>query len=57
MKFSEECREALKKVQRFDRVMYHKETQKIKDEIKKEIQRLEKVKNVNKEMRGKFYDT
>ena len=46
MKLSEEAREALKKVQRFDRIIYAKETEKIcREVIKKEIQRLERIKN------------
>lgn len=57
LELSEEAREALQKVQRFDRYIYSKETEKLcKEPLKNELVRLEKVKNNYKNMRGRFFD-
>ena len=57
MELSEEVREALKKIQRFDRILYLQESDKIcREALMKEIKRLEKIKNSHKEMRLIFFD-
>lgn len=47
----------MKKVQRFDRFFYSKESEKVCFEpLKLELKRLEKIKNINKNMRSEIYD-
>lgn len=58
MKLSEDAIENLKKFQRFDRFIYPIESDKIlKKPIELELKRLEKLKNLREDMRGKIYDT
>lgn len=57
LKLSEEAREALKKIQRYDRFFYAKEAGRVcKEPITTEIKRLERIKNSNKMMRVKLFD-
>jgi predicted transcriptional regulator len=45
------------KVQRFDRFIYPMESERVlKKPIEDELRRLEKIKNEQKEMRGRYYD-
>ena len=57
MQLSKNPTENLKKMQRFDRVLYPLNSDKIlKQPIENELRRLEKIKNQRQEMRGKLYD-
>lgn len=57
MELSEDARQGLMKLQRFDRVIYPMQSDKIlKKPIEDELKRLEKIKNEQLAMRGKYYD-
>lgn len=57
MELSEDARQNLMKMQRFDRVLYPIESDRtLKKPIEEELRRLEKIKNEQKEMRGRYYD-
>lgn len=57
MVLSEQIRDSLLKLQRFDRYIYNIQSEKtLKQPLTNELGRLQKMKNENRNMRMKFYD-
>lgn len=58
MSLSAECREALTRMQRFDKFVYSQESENtLKGPVEVELRRLEKVKNSDRTLRNTFFDT
>lgn len=57
MILSTECRDALIKMQRFDRYIYAQEAEKsLKGPVETEMRRLERIKNSDRTLRNTYFD-